>query len=588
MPYEDDIVIKSESLDEPPEEKLILESDDEILYNSDENYDPSANQLKRQRKVKRQTGGVVNNDNSTRGDSPTKKKKCPAPRQRITKLEEVQCYYCSEMMMNTTIKAHMLIVHRQKCLTRMFGEKLPFKCPDCNAALLKDIKEASHKCFKEIATKPEEVQCYYCSKMMMNTTMKDHMLDVHGRKFMPSRFGGKRPFKCPACNAALLKDIKDSNHNCFKYRVQNGELGAGGVAKCNQCDRTFKGQKAVISLELHVQTAHSDDRPFLCDQCEFRAKRSVILRNHVKRVHLQEKKHMCTTCGKAFFDSYELKTHMHVCGVNLPSMCLECNRNFESVRSLRIHNLHKHKIATNPTVTCDQCGQMFNRPVNLKAHYKAEHPTDVQVSEVVCNCEKCHLTFQTSVELNCHLLLCLEKPKNFKCESCDLYNWHSHIALRKHFSEVHRNIRDFCDICGVSFKSASYLPLHKKVVHGGVKENVCDECGKRFGTKNSLSKHIMGVHRRKIEGKHQFKCDKCDYITGAANKLKQHNEATHIREVKYECEQCNYFGYREDVLKNHINSVHKKLVRHNCDHCEMGFYHRREKIKHMEKMHSHK
>jgi KRAB domain-containing zinc finger protein len=422
----------------------------------------------------------------------------------------------------------------------------------------------------------------------MNTTIKAHMNDVHGRKCMTKMFGEKRNFKCPVCNAALSKDIKETTHNCFKYLVQKGEIGAGGVAKCNQCERTFEGERAVKSLEYHIQTAHSDDRHFACDQCDFRAKRSVILRNHVNRVHLQDKKHMCTTCGKAFFSSYELKTHMNACGVNTSSVCVECNRNFDSVFALRMHNIHKHNSATNPTVTCDQCGQMFNRAVNLKAHCKAEHPTDAQVSEVECNCEKCHLKYQTSVELNSHLLSCLEKPKNFKCESCDLYNWHSHIALRKHFAEVHRNIRDVCDICGVLIKSASYLPLHKKTVHGGVREHTCDECGKRFLSKNGLRTHLMGVHRHNVAGEHRFKCDKCDYVTVADYKLRQHNEATHIREVKYECNLCNYFGYRKDVLKNHINAVHKKLVRHKCDHCEMGFYYKRDQIKHMEKMHSHK
>jgi hypothetical protein len=511
MPTEDDFEMKLESQDEP--------LDDDY---AEEKYEPLivTNPLKKRGKVKVKRPTKVGD--STKDVSPTKKKKSPAQPRKIIK--------------------------------------------------------------------PEEVQCYYCSEMMMNTTMKDHMLDVHGRKFMKTMYGEKRPFKCPACNAALLKDANEANHECFKNRKQKSEVLAGGVVKCNLCDRTFQSEKPIASLELHLQTAHSDERHFACDKCDFRAKRSVILRNHVKRVHLQEKKHICTNCGKAFFTGYELKTHMNVCGLNLtPSklaVCIECNRNFDNVYALQAHNIHKHKTATDPAVTCDQCGQMFNRAIVMKAHYKAEHPTTVQISEVDCSCEKCKLKFQTSVELNAHLESCLEKSKNFKCEACDLFTWHSHISLRKHYAEVHRNIRDFCDVCGMLVKSASYLPLHKKTVHGGVKEHICDECGKRFTTKYGLRTHIMGVHKRNLEG--LFKCDKCDYTAVSDQSVKLHNEAVHIKSVKYHCSQCNYFGYRKDVLKNHINSVHKKLVRHHCDHCEMGFYHKRDKIKHMEKLHSNK
>jgi hypothetical protein len=241
------------------------------------------------------------------------------------------------------------------------------------------------------------------------------------------------------------------------------------------------------------------------------------------------------------------------------------------------------------TVTCEKCGKTFSTPVYLRQHLTMVHPTKTQITELECNCEKCQKKFVTSEELNTHLKFCLEKPlvKNFKCENCEMKNWHSHIALRKHYAEVHHSIWDICDICGVAIKTSKNISLHKKTVHFGIKEFTCDFCGNRFGYKRALQRHLLGVHKYESGKSKRLKCDKCeDYEAVDKEQLKLHNQAIHIKSVKYECNQCNYFGYRKHCLVDHINSVHKKLKRHKCDHCEMGYFHRRDKIKHMQSKHS--
>jgi KRAB domain-containing zinc finger protein len=360
--------------------------------------------------------------------------------------------------------------------------------------------------------------------------------------------------------------------------------------QCNQCTKTFK---SVQSLNVHMTTGHSDERPFACDQCEFRAKRSHILQRHIERIHMKLANHKCIHCGRQFYDSSELKLHvdkLHSTTAlenSIIQLCDMCDCTFDSLKGLRLHR-RIHKIPTEkPTFNCDQCDKVVTTKFYLNNHMKKEHPTDEQIATVGCICETCNMSYQNSMELNCHLDTCHQDylNTNFKCDDCEINNWHSHISLRKHYAEAHRKIWDICKICGLVLKVDGSLYRHMQAVHNGVKDFTCKQCGKEFGKRFSLQYHISSIHEKNISDKYRFKCDQCDYITMAEYKLKEHINSVHIREVKYECDQCDYFGYRKDGLKNHIKAVHKKLERHKCEFCEMGFYHRRDKIKHIEKHH---
>ena len=56
---------------------------------------------------------------------------------------------------------------------------------------------------------------------------------------------------------------------------------------CEVCDFKAKSKKYIST---HMKIAHSEEKPFICDQCDYRAKIPDYLRNHKKRKHGRSKK----------------------------------------------------------------------------------------------------------------------------------------------------------------------------------------------------------------------------------------------------------------------------------------------------------
>jgi hypothetical protein len=136
----DDTDVKNEPADETSE---ILDSDEHIAYYTDIKNEPvdetseileSNDYIPHCKKLKK----------SNRKTFSTSMKS-----KREQSAEEVQCYYCSEMMVENQITNHMTKIHgRERITTNMYGEKRPYKCSSCDASLKQEAKDTSplHTC----------------------------------------------------------------------------------------------------------------------------------------------------------------------------------------------------------------------------------------------------------------------------------------------------------------------------------------------------------------------------------------------------------------------------------------------------------
>ena len=163
-----------------------------------------------------------------------------------------------------------------------------------------------------------------------------------------------------------------------------------------------------------------------------------------------------------------------------------------------------------------------------------------------------------------------EKP--FECDLCDFmcrtgfkigirreYFWKNFIfkpcirtsrALKLH-QAVHTDEKPFeCEDCGKKFKSKQYLNRHR-LIHTHEKSFKCEDCGKCFLTKNQLK-----THRRIHTGERAFKCEECGKEFTTKHILKQHS-LIHTG-LPFECELCGK-KFRPGFEKTVTQIYHKIL-----------------------------
>lgn len=164
----------------------------------------------------------------------------------------------------------------------------------------------------------------------------------------------------------------------------------------------------------------------------------------------------CNICNKVINRSY-YKEHMtmhdpdhkkYVCDVCGKSFRLRCAYHNHS---LRHRNDFPHK--------CQYCPYKARYLELLKTHMRT-HTGDYRYM-----CTECPARFLFKSNLNSHMLK--HKEPQFKCDACKRA-FHTKLMLQRHFAADHL----------------------------GIKNHVCNLCGKAFGYRNAMMKHQRHVHKR--------------------------------------------------------------------------------------------
>ena len=53
-----------------------------------------------------------------------------------------------------------------------------------------------------------------------------------------------------------------------------------------------------VYLSIHIKSVHEKNKPFECEQCNYKGTANFQLNTHVEAVHEGKKPHECDICGK--------------------------------------------------------------------------------------------------------------------------------------------------------------------------------------------------------------------------------------------------------------------------------------------------
>ncbi|CAB1327162.1 unnamed protein product [Coregonus sp. 'balchen'] len=265
-----------------------------------------------------------------------------------------------------------------------------------------------------------------------------------------------------------------------------------GTFSCDICGEKFKHQ---IGLNKHKRLKHSV-KTYSCSVCGKMFLYSKQRDNH-ERKHIGED-YWCSGCDKTFKERQDRDNHeCIVYKGERPFSCSECNEDFQRQYHLKKHQMEKHPLLVEQTVsckpTCSVCGKVFmyikwlirherihrekNERRDRDAHKSiVEDPINEQLES-----KDREGQFESAESSEAPIR---SEPIRYTCEICGT-TWATKSNMRCHMV-IHRKMHYTCDVCGKVFRLKSPFTIHQ-LRHKG------------FKNQYQLKKHQLEKHPLKVD-----------------------------------------------------------------------------------------
>lgn len=197
----------------------------------------------------------------------------------------------------------------------------------------------------------------------------------------------------------------------------------GPELKCTKCYKTFRSKKSLRTHELRVHL----ENQYLhkCLECDKSFRHAYGLKTHIRYMHSNEKPFICENCGKCFALKGNLVEHLKSHSDELLFQCSLCPKMYKSAKTLRDHE-ETHSGIKYP---CPHCNLQLNTKKTLTSHLI------LHSDEKKYKCNICGIAFKRAKALKHHLFM-HSGFKAYGCRFCDK-KFSNNQNCRSHIKKYH-------------------------------------------------------------------------------------------------------------------------------------------------------
>ncbi|KAL0984006.1 hypothetical protein UPYG_G00135800 [Umbra pygmaea] len=524
-------------------------------------------------------------------------------------LERRTCKICGKVVQRPAVLRKHMVTHTGQW---------PYQCPTCKKIYktLKSFQEHTEKCvfpneegnqdsesslsvmqykgrlLKKILPLPPEQKASQKDKDQKHIVCKT--CPVCGKNFATSSSMKRHqiihtePKKCRVCEQVFP--------NSFELKVHMESHPKKGIHQCSNCERTFKHD---YSLKAHEEAclflSHQQGQlgegsdfpavpptspgpsgsiPQLSITAEIIEPPDSISKHNSAFAYMHSvegssarakrslERRTCKVCGKVVQRPAVLRKHMVTHTGDWPYQCPTCKKIYKTLKSFQEHT----EKCVFPIEETPEDGESSSTNATKDPSSTAELNAPIGSSKRCARCPICHKFI--SGYLRYHILSHSDERPHV-CPRCGS-KYKFDFVLRRH-------MRLFCKV-----KKGEPVELGEKKIHK------CNECGKEFGLKSTLTAHkrihnplrcaycrrmfpdqeTLAIH--KVEHK-PVQCTMCEKSFNVIRYLSRHYVEDHQFSGPFRCTYCEKSYAELSVFIRH-ERTHTGDLPYQCSHCPKKFH----------------